>query len=426
MRWLGRTPGNKVDQSGESDVTGGQMNDGRHPVEARLYAARNAFDQADDKGGAAALDLALASVDAGQPSVAEPVLRSLISHPEVGQAAIRSLVMILVDTARPSEARELCQALDGDPESQLVREWLLADDGDVTAFDRARTALNDLPAPTFLHHRLVHQTAAMCAPAGSRDPLFDWIAWLRDHQDSDPDALDHLDAWTTAVEFALELGALPNQLLGVPGHLLSLASPLPHGHPLKLRTFLVVARALLPTNHEVSVVLTDHALRHVDAIDPLLHDSICAVLEPMSDAVGRPTSMTVGEGLRAIALSSRSGFGLASDTDFRGEDLFVCLMKTSTAQEMLRVFSERELAWASDSVGLSVSADATEATVIVTFASVHPDSAPWSVPLSNDEADAIVAFAAHHGFLPRRAPAVGRNDPCPCGSGRKYKRCCGA
>jgi uncharacterized protein YecA (UPF0149 family) len=21
--------------------------------------------------------------------------------------------------------------------------------------------------------------------------------------------------------------------------------------------------------------------------------------------------------------------------------------------------------------------------------------------------------------------AVGRNDPCPCGSGRKYKKCCG-
>lgn len=24
------------------------------------------------------------------------------------------------------------------------------------------------------------------------------------------------------------------------------------------------------------------------------------------------------------------------------------------------------------------------------------------------------------------APKVGRNDPCPCGSGRKFKRCCGA
>jgi len=27
---------------------------------------------------------------------------------------------------------------------------------------------------------------------------------------------------------------------------------------------------------------------------------------------------------------------------------------------------------------------------------------------------------------PPRLPKAGRNDPCPCGSGRKYKRCCGA
>lgn len=26
----------------------------------------------------------------------------------------------------------------------------------------------------------------------------------------------------------------------------------------------------------------------------------------------------------------------------------------------------------------------------------------------------------------RRARKVGRNEPCPCGSGKKYKRCCGA
>jgi len=25
----------------------------------------------------------------------------------------------------------------------------------------------------------------------------------------------------------------------------------------------------------------------------------------------------------------------------------------------------------------------------------------------------------------RNAPKVGRNDPCPCGSGKKYKKCCG-
>ena len=26
---------------------------------------------------------------------------------------------------------------------------------------------------------------------------------------------------------------------------------------------------------------------------------------------------------------------------------------------------------------------------------------------------------------PRRVHKVGRNAPCPCGSGRKYKKCCG-
>ena len=49
--------------------------------------------------------------------------------------------------------------------------------------------------------------------------------------------------------------------------------------------------------------------------------------------------------------------------------------------------------------------------------------------------------AIHHFWLPRRKeqhasllvstvrreePKVGRNDPCPCGSGKKFKKCCGA
>ena len=25
----------------------------------------------------------------------------------------------------------------------------------------------------------------------------------------------------------------------------------------------------------------------------------------------------------------------------------------------------------------------------------------------------------------REGPRIGRNDPCPCGSGKKYKKCCG-
>ena len=27
--------------------------------------------------------------------------------------------------------------------------------------------------------------------------------------------------------------------------------------------------------------------------------------------------------------------------------------------------------------------------------------------------------------LPNRVSKAGRNDPCPCGSGKKFKKCCG-
>lgn len=37
----------------------------------------------------------------------------------------------------------------------------------------------------------------------------------------------------------------------------------------------------------------------------------------------------------------------------------------------------------------------------------------------------LYARAVRHGPPPvKAAPKVGRNDPCPCGSGRKYKQCC--
>ena len=48
------------------------------------------------------------------------------------------------------------------------------------------------------------------------------------------------------------------------------------------------------------------------------------------------------------------------------------------------------------------------------------------------------AFGDLMGFIPdekqmkakeiqqTQGATVGRNDPCPCGSGKKYKKCCGA
>jgi preprotein translocase subunit SecA len=38
---------------------------------------------------------------------------------------------------------------------------------------------------------------------------------------------------------------------------------------------------------------------------------------------------------------------------------------------------------------------------------------------------APAAASASPGAVKREADKVGRNDPCPCGSGKKYKRCHG-
>ena len=46
--------------------------------------------------------------------------------------------------------------------------------------------------------------------------------------------------------------------------------------------------------------------------------------------------------------------------------------------------------------------------------------APRAVQFSGPSLEAAVVTAV------RKGQKVGRNDPCPCGSGQKYKKCCGA
>lgn len=75
-----------------------------------------------------------------------------------------------------------------------------------------------------------------------------------------------------------------------------------------------------------------------------------------------------------------------------------------------------------------------------------PDPAlrPYAEPIDDKQREGLLVTAAagvmrlHGYFLERRAdylpeagtfvrqgPKVGRNDPCPCGSARKFKQCCG-
>jgi len=54
---------------------------------------------------------------------------------------------------------------------------------------------------------------------------------------------------------------------------------------------------------------------------------------------------------------------------------------------------------------------------------------------SDEEIEATKKLFRNHTFkqmemppteaqMKRRPPRVGRNDPCPCGSGKKFKKCC--
>jgi uncharacterized protein YecA (UPF0149 family) len=45
---------------------------------------------------------------------------------------------------------------------------------------------------------------------------------------------------------------------------------------------------------------------------------------------------------------------------------------------------------------------------------------------SSAEAYEAAESATKTVVAPRSVTKVGRNDPCPCGSGKKYKKCCGA
>ena len=48
------------------------------------------------------------------------------------------------------------------------------------------------------------------------------------------------------------------------------------------------------------------------------------------------------------------------------------------------------------------------------------------VPGREHDAAEAARAAKRTSFGQRIAPTTGRNDPCPCGSGRKFKKCCGA
>ena len=57
-------------------------------------------------------------------------------------------------------------------------------------------------------------------------------------------------------------------------------------------------------------------------------------------------------------------------------------------------------------------------------AAVHADAGGYGVS-ENIQANSEASKETAAATIVRDQPKIGRNDPCPCGSGKKYKKCCG-
>jgi preprotein translocase subunit SecA len=69
-----------------------------------------------------------------------------------------------------------------------------------------------------------------------------------------------------------------------------------------------------------------------------------------------------------------------------------------------------------------------DSSLAQTFAGAGSASAtrPGMVVDTSAEAYEAAQQATRTVVAPRSVTKIGRNDPCPCGSGKKYKKCCGA
>lgn len=111
-----------------------------------------------------------------------------------------------------------------------------------------------------------------------------------------------------------------------------------------------------------------------------------------------------------------------------GRKLFEQL-ESAIAREVLSFIFRLERVEQQDRMGLSSARTRTEHQGFDSFSAVAPQVAPPAVAEQRPQAAPLITNRSPEA--PQRHPvrameSVGRNEPCPCGSGKKYKKCCGS
>jgi len=85
----------------------------------------------------------------------------------------------------------------------------------------------------------------------------------------------------------------------------------------------------------------------------------------------------------------------------------------------------REVTQLTLTVQIRTEADVEAVTPHDTLSNLQYQHAEFNATAGEDSATAADPAPAAAPPIQRDGPKVGRNDPCPCGSGKKYKQCCG-
>lgn len=163
------------------------------------------------------------------------------------------------------------------------------------------------------------------------------------------------------------------------------------------------------TRAEIAALLRRHAARVVAALDA---GEFGPVLSYDDEGNADGVAWAVGF-LRGVELHPDSWEAMLDEKDFGDaldamESLAAALDEDADSDE-----------GAPSAPGSQAERDVLIDRMIGDVADVHEFFRPWR------EAGTTPA-AMRVETVRRSGPKVGRNEPCPCGSGRKYKNCCGA
>jgi hypothetical protein len=145
----------------------------------------------------------------------------------------------------------------------------------------------------------------------------------------------------------------------------------------------------------------------------------CAkVLQQMADAIWAEADADDAArtaNIRRLAEALAQGVEGEASMDVRGDELSLARLASSD-RHFLRF--DQDVAWHAMAVALCAEVQPEE----LYFPAASTHLAPAFTPEAAKEYALIVPPPPEPV---RAAPTPGRNDPCSCGSGRKYKRCCG-